>query len=818
MISFSVGFFLGILGTFQLETLPDVPLWWLVCFLGMHALGLVFFPKLRFVFAVLLGSTWLMIDAHFSLAQRVPPAWENKVLSIEGYIRSLPQIRQNSYDDGNYQTFDFTVTRLFHAEQVFWSSPTKIRLSWSNPPSLEAGQQWQLQVRLKSPHGVANQHGFDWQRWLISQNIRATGKVNPNGYRRIALDLSLWQTLVYQFHKQVQMGRAYLGGQIQQQLAEHPQQAFIQALVIGNKTAINPAQWEILRDTGTMHLMVISGLHIGLAALFGMWLGRMIWWLCSPLLWSVPNIYFSVFFAALVALLYALLAGFSLPTQRALLMLGFFLWGVLRYKKQTVAYTLSVTALCLMILQPFALLSSSFYLTFFAVGVILYAMNGKPIVFHAEQKTPLAYALMKLRQYTNSPLMWLHKYPVLLDNPIAHRLNAFFSGTWLRVYWVMFIGFMPIVFIFFHQLPTLSFFLNLIAVPVVSLIVVPVALLGAGLFTISAEMAGDLLSFAADQLDWLWAVLASNAQCPFAVWQHHFVPWYWSAVAFVGLLMLWLPRRFPLRWLGLVLLLPWLSFKLETPPPNSVWMDVLDVGQGLSILVRTQNHTLLYDTGKGNAEYSQAKQTVLPLLQAKGVQKLDLLLISHGDNDHSGGVAHIRARYPDTPIISSVAERYSNAQACQLQSWRWDGVLFELLHPTKDLDYMRNDSSCVLKISHPQGSLLLSADIEKPAEYFILQEHRDMDVSADVLVVPHHGSESSSSKKWVRRVNPHYAIFTAAYLNQWHFPHAITVERYQQQGATLLNTAISGQISVRIDDQGVHPPILYREQERYFWQ
>ena len=808
MLFISLGFFLGIIGTLQLKTLPEYPLWLLIVLLLLALWALKKYPTIRFFIAMVLGSLWLILQAHFTLAQSIPSAWENKNLQVQGYIHSLVQTKHSRHH--RYQQFEFTVTRLFNQHQTFWSTPTKIRLTWAKSPQLSAGQQWQLTVRLKRPHGYANQNGFDEQKWFLSQGLRAKGSVRQANNQQIKLALTAWQTLVYQLSTFIQTKREHLRQAIQLQLADHPQQSLIQALVIGDKQNISDEQWRVLRETGTIHLMVISGLHIGLVAFFGFLLGRWIWRLSTPLLLYLPTPYFSALVAGIFALFYALLAGFSLPTQRALVMLGFFLWGILRDKRYSLVYILSFSALCLLIIQPFSTLSSSFYLTFLAVAIISYAFNGRTIVFQADTKTPINYLLIGIKNRFGIDTSVLQK----IDNLLIRKLNSFFSGEWLRVYWVMFIGFMPIIFIFFHQMPLFSLFLNILAVPVVSFVVVPSALIAVIFLPYAPSFSNYLLNFSADRLDGLWSILASSSQSSFALWQPAFIPWYWSAVALVGLLILWLPRRFPARWLGLCLLLPWLTFEVEKPTADDVWLDVLDVGQGLAVLVRTAQHSLLYDTGKGNAISSRAKKIILPLLQANGIDKLDVLMISHRDNDHSGGMAHLLARYPQTHLISSV--NYDKAEACNQQHWWWDGVFFELLYPQSNTDYLGNNSSCVLKISHKKGKILLTGDIEKEIEFYLLNQHKD--VTADILLVPHHGSKTSSSRKFIRYVDPDYAIFTTGYLNRWHFPHRDILQRYQQQGITTLNTATLGQIQFRIDKQGIHAPTSQRQQAVYFWQ
>ncbi len=778
MLFISFGFFAGMLVWQIFTRLPLFSPVLLFILLVIGGIALKLWPAGRFFVAMGLGAVWFLLYAQLFFAQKIPMQMINQNVQIKGYIHSLPQTKINRHEK-TYQQFDFMVFKLYDRQQIYWRKPVKIRLNWYSAPALVAGQQWQLEARLKPPHGYRNEYGQDQVASMISHGLHASGTVGKQA-KPIQLNFSPPQQLYYQFNFYLQSVRAKIQRAISDALADHPQQPLIQTLVLGEKTTMQAEQWQILRQTGTLHLMAISGLHIGLAAFFGGLIGHFFWRLWPAISLWLPTAYAVAGFAWLFALFYALLAGFSLPTQRALIMLTVFFWGVWRNQRHSAWQIFSLSLLWVLIIQPFAVLSPSFYLSFTAVGVILVGFTGKAVQ-HIHYSRHFFKANMQ---------RWWHK-------------------PWLRSYWVIFIGLAPLIVALFQALPLFSLPFNLVAIPWVSFLVVPLALLAVLMLPFSQTAAADLFQFSADNMQTLWLLLAQSNEWP-QVWQHGAVPWVWGLCAFVGGLILLLPRHFPARWTGLIFLLPWLSFQPKKPPANSVWLDVLDVGQGLAVVARTQNHTLLYDTGIGSTEWSMAKQVVLPFLQGHGVKKLDALLISHGDNDHSGGVPDILAHYPKTRLISPVYQRWPQTQgeACAQQTWWWDEVRFEVLYPPKGWAYQGNNSSCVLKISHAKGQILLTADLEKLGEYGLWQQQGDK-LKADILLVPHHGSRTSSLNRFVQTVAPRYAVFSTGYFNQWQHPHQEVVARYQRQNALILNTATQGQIHFRIDRAGLHPPIFY---------
>jgi len=364
---------------------------------------------------------------------------------------------------------------------------------------------------------------------------------------------------------------------------------------------------------------------------------------------------------------------------------------------------------------------------------------------------------------------------------------------------------------------------NAVAIPVVSLVVTPLALAGSVLpFDFILKLAHAVMAVQMQLLEWL-------AVFPGAVWQQH-APEAWTvALALLGTAWLLLPRGVPARWLGLPLMLPLVCIAPPLPAPGAMWLAVLDAGQGLAIVVRTAHHALLYDAGPAyGPDADSGNRMILPFLRASGVAQLDAMVITHDDNDHAGGATSVLSALPVAALYSSVTENHPAwlaARGFRLpcasgQAWDWDGVHFELLHPTPDsyaLERIKaNDRSCVLKLSTKHGEALLTGDIEMRAERELVERARDR-LQAAVLVVPHHGSRTSSTQAFIDAVQPRWALLPVGYRNRFGHPKAEVIARYRASGAQLLRTDSAGAVLVRIDHAGIDVQ-AYREQRKRYWQ
>lgn len=764
MVTGTLAFLLGVLVLQWQPALPPASL------LYFFPLLFVFYPLrhtayggliLRLVGASLFGFLWAWMQAAFLLSSELPPDLEGQDVVLEGVVASLPE------RDAQRSRFVFAVDSLRHQGRRV-PSPGTVRLAWyRNIPELKAGQRWRLQVRLKRPHGMANPGLFDYEGWLFQQRLRATGYVRTSQENALLADNSGRYPL--------QRLRQYIHQMLRQATGDHASAGLIAALALGERQDINSEQWQLLRLTGTNHLVAISGLHVGIVAGLAFFLLRRLWrW---PLLLATPKV--AALAALAAAALYAALAGFSVPTQRALIMVAVAMLALLVQRNVRPVRILALALLVVLLIDPLAVLAPGFWLSFGAVAVILYGMGG--------------------------------------------RLGVGGVGwRWGRVQLLVALGLAPLLALWFGQVPLIGALANLLAVPWVSLLVVPLILLGCMLVLFWPAAAALILALALYALDGMWRWLEWCAGLLPEQWNSvNIVPWT-LIPALAGVAWLLAPRGWPARWLGLIWLLPMLFVPLPAPRVGEAWIDVLDVGQGLAVLVRTANHALLYDSGPPFGKDSNAGSLVIvPLLQQYGIRQVDALILSHGDSDHSGGAATVFESLPVQAFYSGADEHYpwrEHTTCAHGQAWDWDGVRFEMLWPLPGVDglpHWKNNASCVLRIATSGGSLLLTGDIEAAAEQHLLEAIPEQ-LQVDVVQVPHHGSKTSSTEPFVVAMAPHHAVFSTGYLNRWGFPAQEVADRYQEHGALLYNTAQDGAVRVKLEGQGVQIE-GWRQRGRRYW-
>jgi len=581
--------------------------------------------------------------------------------------------------------------------------------------------------------------------------------------------------------------RELLQQKIQQNLVGQEAAGLIAALVMGAQNNITAQQWQTMRATGTNHLMAIAGVHIGFVAGFIYWLINFIWRRIPKFMLRMPAQEAATIAALITAFMYSALAGFSLPTQRALIMLLVFSLNVLLRRKIAVWDSFALALLLILVIEPFATFSVSFWLSFGAVFAILYGISAR------------------LRP---SGLWW--KYG--------------------RIQWVITVGLVPITLILFQQTSLISLFANMFAVPSVGILVLPFCLVGTILLFIFQPLGHLLLLLSAQVIAGIWWILAWFAQINGAVWQQTIPNVEVLFASLIGVLIIIAPRGMPGRWLGILWCFPLFYQQPVTPKTSEIWLTLLDVGQGLSALIRTQHHALLFDAGPPMGMLDDAGQRViLPYLQQAHLDHLDALVISHGDSDHIGGANSVVAGIPVENILTSVPERFTFTNKikpkkkpqvikCVVgQHWQWDDVSFTMLHPSKEFFAENNNGSCVLRVGQGRNAILLTGDIEKPVEQFLLQQKNIM-LSAEILIAPHHGSRTSSTAEFIRATATKYVLFPTGYKNRFHFPNTDVLKRYQAAGAKLFDTAISGAITIHIDDQGrVIKVERFRQDQHKFW-
>jgi competence protein ComEC len=731
------------------------------------------------VFTGIAGFGYAAWRAEVRLADALAPAWEGRDITVTGVIDDLPQ----PLDRGT--RFAFAVERVETPEAIV---PSTLSLAWyagfardataDVVPPLHAGERWRLVVRLKRPHGTVNPGVFDVEAWLLENNLRATGHVrNDDANHR--LDAFAGRTSDY-----IANTREAIRDRMLRVLDGRPYAGVIAALAIGDERAIPSSQWQLFNRTGVGHLISISGLHI---TFFATLIGAIVFWLWKrvhALTTCLPARKAAALAGVVAAFTYVLLAGFQIPAQRTLYMLAVAAVGLWIGRPGTASVVWLWALAIVLALDPWASLTPGFWLSFGAVGLLLYIGVGR-----------------------------------------IGRLSPWREAT--RAQGAITLGLIPLMLVLFQQISLVSPLANAVAIPVVTFIVVPLALA-------SILVPWDFLLVTAHQVfAWLAAFLDMLSTLPSAVWQQHAPPAWTAAVGVLGVIWLLAPRGVPGRMLGALWLLPLFVVVPLLPPAGAFRLIVLDVGQGLAVLVQTHAHALLYDTGPRYTETSDAgNRIVAPTLRALGVPRLDVLMVSHQDSDHSGGalslldtvpVATLLSSLPfDHPIVRAREARREHAQRCNAgQRWTWDGVDFEMLHPV-DANYANpklkaNDLSCVVRIANAYGSTLLTGDIEARTEADLVRRS-GMALHADVLVVPHHGSRTSSTPAFIAVVRPDIAVFTPGYRNRFRHPRPEIVERYDVAGVRGFRTDYDGALTFDFDRDVAHLPQAQRQRDARYWR
>jgi competence protein ComEC len=709
------------------------------------------------------GFLWTLWHAQTILSTGLPAGLEGRDVVVEGVITGIPERKPG------LARAELAVERL-SGDGRDWPSPGRIRLSWyDRAPGLAAGERWRLVARLKRPRGFANPGGFDVEAHLFRERIRATGYVRDDPRnQRLAVDQGY----------RLQRARQALGSRIDAALAGGSLRGVIVALAIGDEQGISRGQWDTLRRTGTSHLVAISGLHIGLVAGLCFFLARWIWARFARGVLICPAPHIGAGAAVAGALVYSALAGFSVPTQRTLVMVGVAMGALLLKRPCSIRHAFVSALLLVLVYDPLAVMEAGFWLSFGAVAVILYGMS--------------------------------------------HRVGM--KGAWWRwgrVHVLVFIGLTPLMLVLFQQNPIVSPLANFIAVPWVSLGVVPLVLVGTLLLTVVPVLGEPVLRLAEWILSGLWPMLEWFARPDTVQWTQH-APVAWTVpLAAIGAVLLLAPRGMPGRWTGAVWLAPALLIAPAPKAEGEFELTLLDVGQGLAAAVTTREHTLVFDTGaRFGPDFDAGAAVLIPYLRHDGVRTVDLLILSHGDNDHIGGADSLAGAIGVGRVLSSVPEKIRQwpADRCVAgASWNWDGVSFRLLNPSPADGFSGNDASCVLLIDNGNGRALLTADIQAGAEAALVRRYAD-GLRAAILVAPHHGSKTSSTPAFVAAVGPRYVLFPAGYRNRWGFPHPKVVERYAATGAHLYSSAEHGAISVRVPRTGGVPsPVTYRQERARYW-
>jgi len=704
-------------------------------------------------------SGWAMLLAHHRLAESLPATLEGRDVRLTGVISNLP----DATPGGVRFRFDVEAAEL---EGSPVQVPRRISLGLYGAadalPRLLPGQRWRFDARLKRPHGLANPQGFDAEAWWLTEGLRAQGNARLR-------DAELLDDAVFSVRDTIGRGRAWLRERIVAALPEKRYASVIVALVMGDQRGVASSDWELFNRTGIGHLVSISGLHItmiaALAAAIAHWLWRHSMFTGGAWPLRIPAQHVAAAAGLLAAGAYVALAGFGIPAQRTLWMLAVAAAASWSARVVPASQVLACALLAVLLPDPWAVLWPGFWLSFCAIACILFATSGRSrLSGEAGWRASLAGATQTQAAVT--------------------------------------LGLLPLTMLMFGQVSLVSPLANALAIPVVSFVVTPLALLGS---VLPAPLCGWLLLAAHTAFDWLASVLDWLAAWPLAVWQTP-LPGVWATIlALVGTLWVLLPRGWPLRWIGL---LAWLPLLVAQPasPEKGLWLTAFDVGQGNAVLVETANFRLLYDTGPAySTESDSGSRVILPYLHARGIDRLDALVISHSDTDHAGGARSLLQSMTVGWVTSSLPPNHPLVDARHVactagQHWQVDGVRFEFLHPqrTDDLNARPNARSCTLKISVGGQAVLLAGDIEAAQERALVARAADS-LRADVLLAPHHGSGTSSTPAFLDAVSPQLALFQVGYRNRYRHPKAEVVERYQQRGVHILRSDSAGAVTLRMD-------------------
>jgi competence protein ComEC len=691
------------------------------------------------------GFFWSAACAQSRMADWLPVAQEGRDLAIVGVVSSLPALAERSV------RFELDV-------ESGGRLPKKVLLTWYRSPgqedgpalvsSVHPGERWAFTVRLRRPHGLVNPHGFDYEAWLLERGIGATGYVRARteprllGHRNSALDY-------------VERARESVRDRFLAVLGPTPAAGILAALAVGDQRAISREEWQLFNRTGVTHLMSISGLHVTLVSGLAAWLVSLLWRRLPALTLRVPARKAGALVAIVAALGYTLLAGYGVPAQRTFWMVtvvAVALWtGRLSSPWRTLALALAVIVL----MDPWAPLSPGLWLSFGAVALIFYVAAG----------------------WTQPGRHW---------------------EQWIRVQWAVTVGLAPAALLLFGQISVAGPIANALAIPLVSVVITPLALLAA------VVPVDALLELCAFLVQWLLQFLEWCATLPAALWQQHVPPMWSVLVALAGAAWMLAPRGTPWRCAGTALMAPAFFSIPPAPSPGEAWMTTFDVGQGLAVIVRTERHALLYDTGPAyGAESDSAARVVVPALRGDGISRLDLVVLTHEDSDHLGGALTVLESFEVGALASSLPAAHAlnglapGARRCRAgERWEWDGVRFEFLHPGGAGEGRRNNQSCVLRVAARGRSVLLTGDIERLAEAELAQG----DIRSDVLLVPHHGSRTSSTSEFISAVSPRWALIPVGYRSRFGHPSAEVLARYGAAGVPILRTDLDGAISLRLGD------------------
>jgi len=720
--------------------------------------------------SLFMGCLWASVQVVFWLEYSGQLITQPTQAVIEGTICSIPQ------SQGDRISFDFCIDNIDQSP-VALLKYNKVKLLWGEyadkpEESILSGDYWQLKVKLKPIAGKYNPDGFDYEKWMLSESYAGSG------YVKSGIPLSQPFSVSVSFNQ----ARQGIYNRLDEVIAESSVKGLLLALIMGERGQISDQQWDDLKYSGTSHLLAISGLHIGVAALWSYWLVLFLWRQSARLCQLIPAQQVASIASVLGALVLLLLSGIGLPAQRAFVMLLVYWFATIKGFNFRLFSSIGIALIIILLMNPFAVLSAGFWLSFIAVFII----------------------------------------SLVIEKQVVSRSKVM---AWLAVNRYLFYLMIPVSLLFFDMFSLVSFVANIILIPFVSFVLIPLLFLGLFSLLLSHEISLWLFELASQLMSWV-------------VEFQHFLSsfnqsWFDFQISNVSLVLLFLigflkliPGKVISSFIYLPILFLLILTLIEQPDRHRFELIVLDAGQGLAIYLETDEGNLVYDTGWGDENFATANSTLIPMLKGQQINRIDKLIISHSDADHAGGVSHLTNQFEIGEIISGEpiyhgGQQVETVDCHQYQDWKWNDVSFRFL-PHWDMHKREgNDQSCVLSIDtgysqgHSHGKILLTGDIEKQAELALISNGLE---NHEIVVAPHHGSRTSSTYGFVRATHPQHVIFSTGYDNRWGFPKDNIVNRYTDIGSEIWVTHRDGAILINLEQGGDNLKInAMRQQSPHFW-
>ncbi len=750
--------FMGTIPIIWLENFPNI--FYVLCLL-ISLLFILCFSRHELLRKIIILSVILFLTFIWSylycqqiLSWSLEPSLEGVPLVVIGRVESLVQ------EDNFGQHFILKTEKINHE-----SLKVNLKLSSTlSNLSIFPGEKWCLMVTLSKARWNLNPGGFDIEKWYFINQIPAKGKVNESTFNQCleknTLSFGAIRQIIYRKLDSVLKKTDHFG--------------VMASLIIGHHNDLTQKENRVFRNTGTAHLMAISGLHVGLISTGCFFIAYLLFGMIPWCFLYIPRQSLSAIAALLGAFLYSSLAGFSFSTQRALVMLCCVLLRYWMPWKMSFLDAISLAFVLVVLCNPLAILDTGFWLSFCSVGILGYA-----IVYQ------------------------------------EHKNN--FWHKWGRAQWVCSIGLLPITCWYFQQFPLLGFFANLVAIPWVSFIVLPLGFLGTFLLFINQYLAIIALKLSLFSFSLLFQLLLKMSSDQFVVINP--IPEFRIFIfSMIGVWLMLSPYKVIYRSLGILFFIPLFFTGNSKPKFGESKITVLDVGQGLATVVQTKNHILIFDTGaKLSNEHDAGTDIVIPFLRINRIKHIHTMVLSHGDNDHIGGARSILAHYTVDRILTSAPEKLIeyDTQECRAgQKWIWDGLSFEIINPTPASNLQGNDASCVLKLSSSSNSVLFTGDIEETAEKRLITSYGDK-LRSTVLIAPHHGSKTSSSAEFMSKVHPSLGVFSYGYRNRYHHPSLSVIQRYHDNQVRIVDTVSGGAIEISLGDELKVQE--YRKSHKHLW-